>query len=355
MWRIINGVVHDVTIAPNVVAAIGDGGVSIVCGRYSNLIHAPVAMNVDSNGNVRVYGQREPEGMPLASTKGAALNKPSTGSKGVNSQAKLPRPPNSFILYRQHHHPLIKSKEPWLHNNQISSILGKQWKNESEEVKDKFRKLADEMKQRHFRDHPDYQYRPRKPSEKKRRMTRRKALASTAKTSASQATSATHMTGPASNQTSLTPQRDEASSTDFSLFEFPPLPEIPMTPQGNGILTLGSEDYESMDLDQMITAFNQQFSAAAANVPSFNTPVLYHELSSDAQDDLNFSAGATTFSQAQDMLNEASMAAEMVLNSDGPTNTWEAALPADQTTQFDANFSFADNKEWMRQYTNGRK
>lgn len=32
---------------------------------------------------------------------------------------KIARPPNAFILYRQHHHPLVKASHPELHNNQI--------------------------------------------------------------------------------------------------------------------------------------------------------------------------------------------------------------------------------------------
>ena len=32
---------------------------------------------------------------------------------------KVARPPNAFILYRQHHHPLVKAAHPELHNNQI--------------------------------------------------------------------------------------------------------------------------------------------------------------------------------------------------------------------------------------------
>ena len=32
---------------------------------------------------------------------------------------KVARPPNAFILYRQHHHPLVKAGHPRLHNNQI--------------------------------------------------------------------------------------------------------------------------------------------------------------------------------------------------------------------------------------------
>lgn len=90
-------------------------------------------------------------------------------------KSKVPRPPNAFILYRQTHHPLLKSSQPLLQNNQISIILGKQWKAEPEDVKNKFRLMADILKNKHAAENPGYQYAPRKPSEKKRRMTARKA------------------------------------------------------------------------------------------------------------------------------------------------------------------------------------
>jgi hypothetical protein len=89
-------------------------------------------------------------------------------------KSKVPRPPNAFILYRQTHHPILKAEQPLLSNNQISVILGKQWKAELEEVKDKFRFMADVLKTKHAAENPGYQYAPRKPSEKKRRMTARK-------------------------------------------------------------------------------------------------------------------------------------------------------------------------------------
>ena len=37
----------------------------------------------------------------------------------VIKAGKVPRPPNAFILYRQHHHPLVKRASPHLHNNEI--------------------------------------------------------------------------------------------------------------------------------------------------------------------------------------------------------------------------------------------
>jgi hypothetical protein len=43
---------------------------------------------------------------------------------------------------------------------------------ESRDVRAKYKALADEVKQALFEKHPDYQYRPRRPSEKRRRARR---------------------------------------------------------------------------------------------------------------------------------------------------------------------------------------
>ena len=37
----------------------------------------------------------------------------------IKREAKIPRPPNAFILYRQHFHPSMKKQNPNLHNNEI--------------------------------------------------------------------------------------------------------------------------------------------------------------------------------------------------------------------------------------------
>lgn len=61
-----------------------------------------------------------------------------------------------------------------MHNNEISVILGRKWNQESEDVKNEYRARAETIKKKHALDNPGYQYAPRKPSEKKRRMTARK-------------------------------------------------------------------------------------------------------------------------------------------------------------------------------------
>lgn len=126
-------------------------------------------------------------------SKALKLPTPTYKAKAHVRKAKVPRPPNAFILYRKERHPVLRSEHPDYHNNDICKftsilpvkpncanimravVLGREWKSEPDEVKARYRKLADEIKAKHMQDHPDYQYAPRKPSEKKRRMTARRA------------------------------------------------------------------------------------------------------------------------------------------------------------------------------------
>ena len=112
------------------------------------------------------------------------------------------------------------------------------WREESETVKKQWKDKAESVKRQHIRDHPDYQYQPRKPHEKKRRMTKRKAMAIAAQQntpSASASTSASasfnadmpagnsifsptpSITGPFSSVTSPAQIVDLASFEDPSL------------------------------------------------------------------------------------------------------------------------------------------
>ncbi len=37
----------------------------------------------------------------------------------IAKTAKIARPANAFILYRQHYHPVLKAQQPGIHNNTI--------------------------------------------------------------------------------------------------------------------------------------------------------------------------------------------------------------------------------------------
>ncbi|KAF2150469.1 hypothetical protein K461DRAFT_295749 [Myriangium duriaei CBS 260.36] len=116
-----------------------------------------------------------PEEITIEPNPTTPIAKIATSSSSSGKSGKPPRPPNSFILYRQHHHSDVVAANPNMHNNQISQIIGRMWQGESHAVKAEWKRAADRMKLQHEKDYPDYHYQPRKSSEKKRRMSKRKA------------------------------------------------------------------------------------------------------------------------------------------------------------------------------------
>ncbi|KAF2160287.1 hypothetical protein M409DRAFT_29376 [Zasmidium cellare ATCC 36951] len=101
---------------------------------------------------------------------------------------KTKRPKNPFVIFRLDQHELIKIEFPGIHNNDISKIAGQRWRNASPEVKAEYAKRAEEEKRQHAIDHPGYKYQPRKPSEKKKRMTKNKLAKLAAQSSSTDAT-----------------------------------------------------------------------------------------------------------------------------------------------------------------------
>ncbi|KAK9354454.1 hypothetical protein V1523DRAFT_425100 [Lipomyces doorenjongii] len=76
--------------------------------------------------------------------------------------ARVPRPRNAFILYRQHHHASVVAEHPGKTNPEISKIIGEQWRQLSPDEKAVWQKLGDEEKKSHLERFPDYRYQPRR-------------------------------------------------------------------------------------------------------------------------------------------------------------------------------------------------
>lgn len=85
------------------------------------------------------------------------------------SRRNQKRPPNSWILYRKSKHAETVSKNPNLPNCKISTLIARMWARESNEVRERYKALAERAKYQHTVDNPGYRYRPRKSSEVKRR------------------------------------------------------------------------------------------------------------------------------------------------------------------------------------------
>ncbi|KAK7207320.1 high mobility group box domain-containing protein [Myxozyma melibiosi] len=57
--------------------------------------------------------------------------------------ARVPRPRNAFILYRQHHHASVVADHPGKTNPEISKIIGEQWRHLSPDEKAVWQRLGD--------------------------------------------------------------------------------------------------------------------------------------------------------------------------------------------------------------------
>ncbi|KAI9045813.1 HMG-box domain-containing protein [Aspergillus affinis] len=172
---------NEVLLPVNITDLIGQCNVDKIKARLGALIGAPVVAFVDESIKaLRI--------MRIPAFSGTAISvachdrtlksehekiAPVTnvpGKTGIHAKpAKVPRPLNAFILYRQYHHPKVKEAYPAFSNNEIC----KQWKAEDEKVKMQFRQQAEDLKRKHAEEYPDYHYSPRKPSERKRRVSSR--------------------------------------------------------------------------------------------------------------------------------------------------------------------------------------
>ncbi|CAG8722147.1 9037_t:CDS:2 [Gigaspora margarita] len=88
--------------------------------------------------------------------------RPRKRARRQNKVKRVPRPPNAFILYRTNKHLDVKAQNKNLTNAQVSKVISQMWKNEKNEIKLYWEKLADNMKLNHMKNYPDYVYKPKK-------------------------------------------------------------------------------------------------------------------------------------------------------------------------------------------------
>ncbi|KAL3420175.1 HMG box protein [Phlyctema vagabunda] len=88
--------------------------------------------------------------------------------------ARIRKPANMWILYRQDKWAEFKAHQPRIHTSAFSKIVSQMWRNESPAVKFKYEELAARLKEQHLKAHPNYKCVPRKPSEIQRRNMKRK-------------------------------------------------------------------------------------------------------------------------------------------------------------------------------------
>lgn len=159
---------------------------------------------------------------------------------------------------------------------------------ENEETKAQFKSKADSLKKEHLDAHPDYQYQPRKSSEKKRRMTRRRDdhISSTGvATNSNRDVLALEVVNSETElaQIEATVFDDSMPEFDGTNFDFS-APDFETTAAGNPIFELGDEVYDDDTFAAMLEDFNSMVGDNPNDLPN---SILYSEPTEGSQDDYN--------------------------------------------------------------------
>ncbi|KAI9717059.1 MAG: hypothetical protein M1812_004994 [Candelaria pacifica] len=143
----------------------------------------PVRLTRKRAASLMARGEtRHPE--PLSLTSSPLPSRKADSASQVclcQPEPKVRRPRNAFILYRQHYQASVVAQNPGLANPEISKIIGEQWRQQSAEIKNEWKVLAEvgtiaehsltysnpnfslqEEKLRHQQQYPDYRYQPRR-------------------------------------------------------------------------------------------------------------------------------------------------------------------------------------------------
>ncbi|XP_047738209.1 uncharacterized protein LOC108674309 isoform X2 [Hyalella azteca] len=68
------------------------------------------------------------------------------------------RPMNAFMIFSKRHRPLVHHRYPNQDNRTVSKILGEWWYDLKPEEKQKYQSLATEIKEHHYKAHPDWKW-----------------------------------------------------------------------------------------------------------------------------------------------------------------------------------------------------
>jgi hypothetical protein len=93
------------------------------------------------------------------------------GADRSTRQVQPPRPPNAWILYRSDkikQLPPVEPGAPRRAQSDVSKMISRMWREESESVKAEYEKRADVKKAEHQAKYPNYRFQPMKKSEKEK-------------------------------------------------------------------------------------------------------------------------------------------------------------------------------------------
>ncbi|KAI5799989.1 hypothetical protein EDC01DRAFT_612700 [Geopyxis carbonaria] len=132
-------------------------------------IPSTLRLEVLSPNRMDIRESQQPENASLTMVDSSDVSLPFAPPQSIclcQAPARIPRPRNAFILFRQHHHAAVVAQHPGKPNPEISKIIGQMWKSSSDEIKSVWQSHADEEKRQHIQRYPQYRYQPRRNAKK---------------------------------------------------------------------------------------------------------------------------------------------------------------------------------------------
>lgn len=74
------------------------------------------------------------------------------------SKERIRRPMNAFMIFSKRHRGLVHQRHPNQDNRTVSKILGEWWYALGPAEKKKYHELASEVKEAHFKAHPEWKW-----------------------------------------------------------------------------------------------------------------------------------------------------------------------------------------------------
>ncbi|XP_013166101.1 PREDICTED: uncharacterized protein LOC106116708 isoform X2 [Papilio xuthus] len=86
----------------------------------------------------------------------SSLNQNSSGPE--KKERRIRRPMNAFMIFSKRHRQMVHQRHPNQDNRTVSKILGEWWYSLKPEEKQKYNELASEVKEAHFKAHPEWKW-----------------------------------------------------------------------------------------------------------------------------------------------------------------------------------------------------